>query len=437
MQRKKLEAARKEKKRIRAILLVVAFFLFLFIVLGSASLITKHRKASLEALEKERLARQDAEEQGLLSQEDEAGTSGEVDGSAQDDGSSTSDADTLQEGSSLEDSSSDSGTLQEEDTAIPAEPVSITLSFAGDCTFGKDPTFDYDTSFNSYYDTYGSSYFMQNVKSIFEADDLTVVNFEGTLTDADTQRENRPFVFKAPPEYVDILTDGSIEACNIANNHALDYLEQGASDTKATLAANNIAYFGFQETAVVDVKGVKVGLISYYELDNGLDELDELEEKINKVKSEGTDIVVASFHWGEELDTAPNYNQRTLGRLAIDLGADLVCGHHSHRIEGIETYKGKNIVYGLANFCFGGNSSPSDMDTFIYQQTFTVTGGKTAEDLDVKIIPCSISSADYYNNYQPTPASGEDAERIMDKVNSRGYDIELDGSENSTIFQAN
>ena len=59
--------------------------------------------------------------------------------------------------------------------------------------------------------------------------------------------------------------------------------------------------------------------------------------------------------------------------LAIDLGADLVCGHHPHVLQGIEEYKGKNIVYSLGNFCFGGNSAPSDMDSMIFQQTFTIS----------------------------------------------------------------
>ena len=64
--------------------------------------------------------------------------------------------------------------------------------------------------------------------------------------------------------------------------------------------------------------------------------------------------------------------RKPLGHLAIDEGADLVCGHHPHVLQGIEEYKGKNIVYSLGNFCFGGNAYPSDMDTIIFQQTFTI-----------------------------------------------------------------
>ncbi len=113
----------------------------------------------------------------------------------------------------------------------------------------------------------------------------------------------------------------------------------------------------------------------------------------------------------------------TLGRLAIDEGADLVCGHHPHVLQGIETYKGKNIVYSLGNFCFGGNSSPSDMDTMIFQQTFTITSNGVQADNVTNIIPCSISSADGYNNYQPTPATGDEATRIKSKIDERSAAI--------------
>ena len=128
------------------------------------------------------------------------------------------------------------------------------------------------------------------------------------------------------------------------------------------------------------------------------------------------------FHWGNETETVPDTNQMTLGRLAIDEGADLVCGHHPHVLQGIETYKGKNIVYSLGNFCFGGNSSPSDMDTMIYQQTFTIDADGVKKDNVTNIIPCSISSAAYdgYNNYQPTPAEGDEATRILWKNTMSG-----------------
>ena len=304
--------------------------------------------------------------------------------------------------------------------ATVSSPVSLTLSVVGDCTLGTDETFDYDTSLNAYYENYGADYFLQNVKDIFSTDDLTIANFEGTLTDSD-KREDKTFAFKAPASYASILTGGSVEAVNTANNHSHDYGDQSFDDTLAALDDAGIVHFGYDETAVMDVKGIKVGLVGIYELYDHLEREQQLKDNIAKVKADGAQLIVVIFHWGNETETVPDSNQTTLGRIAIDEGADLVCGHHPHVLQGIETYKGRNIVYSLGNFCFGGNSSPSDMDTMIYQQTFTIDADGVKKDNVTNIIPCSISSAAYdgYNNYQPTPAEGDEATRILGKINER------------------
>lgn len=298
------------------------------------------------------------------------------------------------------------------------DPVSLTVSVVGDCTLGTDEAFDYSTSLNAYFDNYGSSYFLQNVKPIFSADDLTIANFEGTLTESDA-REDKTFAFKAPASFAKILTDGNVEAVTTANNHSHDYGEQGFTDTLNALEAEGITHFGYDETAVMNIKGIKVGLVGIYELKDHLERTQQVKDNIAKVKAEGAQLVIVIFHWGNEKEEVPDSNQMTLGRLAIDEGADLVCGHHPHVLQGIETYKGKNIVYSLGNFCFGGNSAPSDMDSMIFQQTFTITENGVQADNVTNIIPCSISSEYGYNNYQPTPAEGEEAQRIQNKIEER------------------
>ena len=323
--------------------------------------------------------------------------------------------------------------------ATVSSPVSLTLSVVGDCTLGTDETFDYDTSLNAYYENYGADYFLQNVKDIFSADDLTIANFEGTLTDSD-EREDKTFAFKAPASYASILTGGSVEAVNTANNHSHDYGDQSFDDTLAALDDAGIVHFGYDETAVMDVKGIKVGLVGIYELYDHLEREQQLKDNIAKVKADGAQLIVVIFHWGNETETVPDSNQTTLGRIAIDEGADLVCGHHPHVLQGIETYKGKNIVYSLGNFCFGGNSSPSDMDTMIYQQTFTIDADGVKKDNVTNIIPCSISSAAYdgYNNYQPTPAEGDEATRILGKINERSSWISTaEGSSFTAKYNSN
>lgn len=336
--------------------------------------------------------------------------------------SSTADSEASANGES-ENSDSAAGTAK----AAHDTPVTLTVSVVGDCTLGTDENFDYDTSLNAYFESYGKEYFFQNVKSIFEADDLTIANNEGTFTES-YDREDKTFAFKAPASFAGIYSCSSVEAVNTANNHSHDYGEQSFQDTMDALDAEGIVHFGYDETAVMDVKGVKVGLIGIYELNDHLERKQQLEDNINKVKDEGAELVIVIFHWGNEKETVPDSNQTTLGRLAIDLGADLVCGHHPHVLQGVEEYKGKNIVYSLGNFCFGGNSSPSDMDTMIFQQTFTITNDGVQDDNVTNIIPCSISSASDYNNYQPTPAEGDEKTRIMEKIQEKSSWIDTENT---------
>lgn len=315
----------------------------------------------------------------------------------------------------IDDTSKDS----QEETTTPeptAESVSITVSMVGDCTLGTDVNFDQSTSFDAFYQMKNDpGYFFQNVKDIFTADDLTVANMEGTLTTSN-DRQQKTFAFKGDPSYTEILTRGGVEATNLANNHSHDYGDQSYEDTIQYLEAAGITTFGYDRTAVMDVKGIKVGLIGIYELKDGLGRQQQVIDTIQEVKDQGAQVIIVSFHWGTEKSNVPDDIQKTLAHLAVDQGADLVVGHHPHVLQGIEKYQGKNIVYSLGNFCFGGNKNPSDKDTMIFQQTFTVENGELVEDDVTNIIPCSLSSESGYNNYQPMVLEGSEKERVLQKI---------------------
>ena len=309
----------------------------------------------------------------------------------------------------------------EEEEAVEteeSEPVTITISAVGDCTLGTDEYFDQTSSLPAYAEQYGLSYFFSNVADIFEADDLTIVNFEGVLTTS-TSRADKTYAFKGDPSYTEILTSGGVEACNLANNHSHDYGEESYTDTVTYLEEAGLITFGYDSVAVTEINGVKVGLVGIYELAELEDCADDLEACMEEVQEQGAELIIVSFHWGTEKATEPDEIQISLAHQAVDLGADLVIGHHPHVLQGIEEYNGVNIVYSLGNFCFGGNSNPSDMDTMIYQQTFTIIDGEVQQDLDVNIIPCSVSSSSSYNDYCPTPATGDEAERILEKIQER------------------
>ena len=327
---------------------------------------------------------------------------------------------------------SQTGTSQTSDQSEEETPAisdveqtstSITLSFAGDCTLGTDEYFDYSTSFNAVYDDVDDpSYFMENVADIFSEDDYTIVNMEGTLTES-TSRQDKTYAFKGPAEYANILSAGSIEAASLANNHSHDYGDASYTDTIEALDDAGILSFGYDRIGYADIKGVKVAFIGTYMLAEGLGIQDEMVSNIETAREEGAQVVIVFAHWGVERETVPTTEQVELGHIAIDAGADLVVGSHPHVIQGYEKYNGRYIVYSLGNFCFGGNKNPSDKDCMIFQQTFTVSGDDVATDDDIQVIPCSVSSASGYNNYQPTPAEGSEKERILEKIESSNASI--------------
>jgi poly-gamma-glutamate synthesis protein (capsule biosynthesis protein) len=256
------------------------------------------------------------------------------------------------------------------------------------------------------------TYFFRNVRHIFNDGDLTIVNFEGTLTD-ETRHRGKAFNFRAAPHFARALSSSGIDAVSLANNHSGDFFEKGYQDTKDSLNAEGVAFFGNETNTVLEVNGIKIGLFGFLTWADSREHRNSITASITDLRGKGADLIIAYFHWGIEKDYRPNSHQKNLGRFTIDSGADLVLGTHPHVIQGIEVYKGKNIVYSLANFSFGGNRHPFDMDSFIFQQTFTFDSGVLQDTNDTNIIPIRTTSVRNHNNYQPTPVEGRDAERIL------------------------
>ena len=145
----------------------------------------------------------------------------------------------------------------------------LVLTFAGDCTLGCHTSHTH--AGYGFLLTVGEDYAypFQNVKSWFENDDLTMVNLEGPLTDEGRARGSR-YSFRGPESYVNFLTQNSIEAVTIANNHAYDYGETGYARTKAVLEANNVPYVEQNSSTVITLEnGVTVGI--YGTVYNSLD----------------------------------------------------------------------------------------------------------------------------------------------------------------------
>lgn len=291
----------------------------------------------------------------------------------------------------------------------------VTITAVGDCTFATDTSAPRENSFVSRVEAEGGdySYFFRNVAQLFSEDDITIVNFEGTLS-TQGERADKQFAFRGKPEYVKILTSSSVEAANLANNHSADYGDESLADTIKYLNEAGISNFIGTNTTIREVNGISVGLVGINALNET--EAEKLEKAIGSVKSLGAQLVIVSIHWGEEKSNNPTDEQREIAHKAIDLGADLVIGTHPHVLQGIEKYNGRYIAYSLGNFCFGGNNNPADKDTVIYRQMFTFVDGVMQEDDNMVLIPATISGSDDYNDYQPTIAQGDRKTQIQNRL---------------------
>ncbi len=309
-----------------------------------------------------------------------------------------------------EESAAPMETLAPEATLAPGD-AEITITAVGDCTLGGDiPTGAYK-SFASYYDKYGPDYFFANVRELFASDDLTIVNLEGPLTTSEKIR-GRKFNFRGLPEYVSILSGSSVEICNVANNHALDFGMDGLLETADVLEGADIGVSGFGRMYYTDVKGVRVGSLGFTEWDFTQKQI----EAAVRTARENCDLLIVSIHWGEEGSHMATSAQKRLGRAIVDAGADVVLGTHSHVYGGVELYNGKYIVYSLGNFCFGGNRNPRDKDCMIFQQTFRLSADGAVEDAGINLIPARVSSSDSTNDFQPKILGAEAGQKLLNKI---------------------
>lgn len=299
---------------------------------------------------------------------------------------------------------------QAPDEEITSKDGHALISFVGDCTLSNIQGMN---NFDSVYNSEGSAYFLSGVYDVFAADDLTVVNLEGPLTTAtDRVDKGEPpaFWFRSPPEYVDILTSGSVEVCNLANNHTMDYKRAGFDETIAVLTNAKIDSFAYDTGLVREVNGIKIGFFGFSFDSNS----DNIYWAIENLKADGAEVIVAYFHDGIEKSYSPSSSQIAAAHAAIDHGASAVIMSHSHVIQSTEEYNGAFIAYSLGNFCYGGHTNPEDKDSIILQLEFT----RTNEGIDCKpaIIPCSISSTSGTNDYRPSVLTGDEAERVLNKI---------------------
>lgn len=261
------------------------------------------------------------------------------------------------------------------------------------------------------------TYPVKRARELFAQDDLTIVNLEMVLTNRTTPRSgDKSFNLRGKPEYAQILKEGSIEVANLVNNKMKNYGDDGYRDTREAVRKVGVTAIGFNNVdnaeTVTLANGVKVGFLSYMPMQGlGADKSnDAIKSRVRKAKREN-DIVIVQFHFTDmtilrqQRVKAPQVNA---ARSAVEGGADLVVGHHTHLISGIEKYKGRYIAYGLGSLISTGDQAM--LDTFVIRQTFLVgqdSSGTFVETPAPTVYPGCVSSApkttkkNRLNNCQP------------------------------------
>ena len=300
-------------------------------------------------------------------------------------------------------------------SAAHAQTV-IRLTFAGDVTLGSEERVRPEAySLDSFAKEYGYDYFFEKARDVFSQDDLTIVNLEGVLSDS-SEGENmkKTYRFRGPTDFVQILTEGSVEMVNLANNHTLDYGERGLSDTKQTLYQAGIAYFGGWDVSIFEKNGVRLAFFGLSYSDMRRADREWAAEEIQRLKrEENVSAVIFTFHAGREYSEARTQDQQRYAKEIIEAGADLVVMHHPHVVQGMSVFSQRSVLYSLGNFCFGGNKNVQAMEALVasVDLTFSDTGEYLGQQ--VTLLPAHISGTAPRSNYQPHFVTGKDARRVM------------------------
>jgi len=226
----------------------------------------------------------------------------------------------------------------------------ISLLFAGDFTPPENTE-------NTYSD---------ELKDVLNDKDFSLVNLETPLTNSDNKIEKTGNNFKRPPSTIKHIKNGYFDAVALSNNHIRDYGDEGVNDTIETCNVNNIQTVGAgknieeaKKPLRIQVKGKKISILNYSEREfniasdtkagaNPYDNISAFYD-IQKEKQEN-DYVIVVYHGGLEYQYYPTPEMVRKFKYMIDVGADAVISHHTHRISGVMSYNNKPLVFGLGNF---------------------------------------------------------------------------------------
>ena len=222
----------------------------------------------------------------------------------------------------------------------------------------------------------GFDYAWSALDGLFREDHLTVVNLECAPSDLGSA-EPKEFVFRCPTGSLASLVTAGVEVANLGNNHGGDYGKEALVDGRAQLIAAGVAPVGAGadadesgEPAIFEINGWTVAVLGFggvmphqgwVATDEypGMRDGDDIPSMVAAVEAAAdvADIVVVSIHWGVELDTEPRPEDVERADAMIAAGADVIFGHHAHRLQPMEMVDGAAVFWGLGNFVWPRHST--------------------------------------------------------------------------------
>lgn len=289
---------------------------------------------------------------------------------------------------------------------------------------------------------------------------LRIINLECALT---SHRQpwgygrNKMFHFRADPSAVKALQAARIDACSLANNHILDFEEQGLRDTLRTLTIAGIHYAGAgnnnteaAQPALLEAQGKHprhIALLAftdnqpdfsagenkpgtnYMEISLAPEILARIQNSINQARKKGAELVIFSNHWGANFIERPSPYFQSFARKVIELGADIYHGHSAHICQGIEIYMGKPILYDTGDFIDDYAVDPIFRNdrSCLFLLSFE---GKRFRKME--LLPISLEYA------HVRLATGNECEAILDRMEqlSREFGTQLSRQKNRLVFEA-
>jgi poly-gamma-glutamate capsule biosynthesis protein CapA/YwtB (metallophosphatase superfamily) len=318
-----------------------------------------------------------------------------------------------------------------------AQPSIITIGFAGDTMLGRlvSPAIEQKGPASSW----------GNLLPLLQSNDFNVINLETTFTTS-SKPVPKVFNFKSNPKNVSALTKADIGIVNIANNHILDFGDDGLLQTLATLDAAHIKHVGAginiqqaKEPVIIKKNGISVGILGYTDneptwlADNTkpgtnyikVGDIESVTKDIQKVRNL-VDVLIISIHWGPNMLQRPTQEFRTFAHQLIDAGVDIIHGHSSHIFQGIEVYKHKLIMYDTGDFVDDYAVDPllrNDQSLF-FQVVITKNG-----PIKVLLIPTII------NNMQVNKAKGKNYKEIMERIKKLSFEFDTKIHDNRVMIQ--